>query len=88
MIELAQLANCDNEIGNIYRDGDEYIVETNLWNGRVIKLKTIGCNRITHKVSLTDEFGDIPIKDGVYRFMTVDNEDVVLEIAANDLHAV
>ena len=88
MIELAQLANCDNEIGNIYRDGDEYIVETNLWNGRVIKLKTIGSNRITHKVSLTDEFGDILIKDGVYRFMTVDNEDVVLEIAANDLHAV
>lgn len=78
MIELLELANCDNKIGNIYRDGNEYIVEINLWNGSVIKLKTIGCNRITHKINLVDEFGDILIKNGTYKFITVDNEDVVL----------
>lgn len=30
MIEFMQLANSDNEIGNVYREGNEYIVEVNL----------------------------------------------------------
>ena len=85
MIEFLQLANSDNEIGNVYREGNEYIVEVNLWNGNVIKLRTTGCNRITHNINLVDEFGDILIKDGIYRFMTVDSEDIILEIAACDL---
>ena len=65
--------------------GNEYIVEVNLWNGNVIKLRTTGCNRVTHNINLVDEFGDILIKDGIYRFMTVDSEDIILEIAACDL---
>lgn len=85
MIGFMQLANSDNEIGNVYREGNEYIVEVNLWNGNVIKLRTTDCNRITHKINLVDEFGDILIKDGIYRFMTVDSEDIILEIAACDL---
>lgn len=34
---------------------------------------------------LVSEFGDIILENGTYKFMTLDNEEVILEITADDI---
>ncbi len=85
---IRKISNNDNEIGNIYRENDEYVIQIKLWNGEVCNLKTIGCKSIYHRIELVDEIGDIVMKDGLYRFMTVDTEkeaETILEIEADGL---
>lgn len=86
MNELIEyLSYNDNEIGKIYRDGFEYIIEINLWNGDICRLKTVNCKRIVHNLELVDEFGDIKFFNGTYQFMTFDDEEVILEINADNI---
>ena len=80
---LKRIANNDNEICGICNENDEYIIQIQLWNGKVCKLRTVGCKRIFHNTELINEFGDILVDSGLYRFMTVDGEDVILEISAD-----
>lgn len=85
---IRKISNNDNEIGNIYRENDEYVIQIKIWNGEECNLKTIGCKSIYHRIELVDEIGDIVMKDGLYRFMTVDTEkeaETILEIEADGL---
>lgn len=88
---INKISNNDNEIDNIYRENDEYIIQIKLWNGEIYRLKTIGCKSIYHRIELTDEIGDIAMKDDLYRFMTVagDGEaEAILEIEADGLREI
>lgn len=40
---LNRIAYNDNEIGKIYRDNDEYVIEINMWNGDICILKPRSC---------------------------------------------
>lgn len=85
---IRKISNNDNQIGNISRKDDEYVIQINLWNGEVCNIKTIGCKSIYHRIELVDEIGDIVMQDGLYKFMTVDTEEeagTILEIKANGL---
>lgn len=85
---IDKVSNNDNEIGKIYRESDEYIIQINLWNGEICRLRTIGCKSIYHRIEFVDEIGDIVMKDGLYKFMTVDTEEeaeTILEIEADGL---
>ena len=85
---IGKVSNNDNEIGKIYREDDEYIIQIDLWNGEICRLKTIGCKSIYHRIELVDEIGNIVMNDGLYRFMTVDTEEeaeIILEIEADRL---
>ncbi len=80
---IRKISNNDNQIGNISRKDDEYVVQINLWNGEVCNLKTNGCKSIYHRIELVNEIGDIVMKDDLYRFMTVGTEEeaeTILEI--------
>lgn len=72
------LANNDNEINTVYPDGAEYIIEINLWNGDVYRLRTVCCERIEYDKYLIGEIGDITISGNSYLFMTVDHEEIIL----------
>ena len=52
---LNRIAYNDNEIGKIYRDNYEYVIEINMWNGDIRILKTVNCRKIVHNVELVDE---------------------------------
>ena len=86
---LNRIAYNDNEIGKIYRDNYEYVIEINMWNGDIRILKTVNCRKIVHNVELIDEIGDITFNDKVYKFLTVDDSDdgpeTILEIVADDI---
>ena len=86
---LNRIAYNDNEIGKIYRDNYEYVIEINMWNGDIRILKTVNCKKIVHNVELIDEIGDIIFNDKVYKFLTVDDSDdgpeTILEIVADDI---
>ena len=86
---LNRIAYNDNEIGKIYRDNYEYVIEINMWNGDIRILKTVNCRKIVHNVELIDEIGDIIFNDKVYKFLTVDDSDdgpeTILEIVADDI---
>lgn len=82
------LANNDNEINTVYPDGAEYIIEINLWNGDVYRLRTVCCERIEYDKYLIGEIGDITISGNSYLFMTVDHEEIILEIIAEDIQEV
>ena len=86
---LNRIAYNDNEIGKIYRDNYEYVIEINMWNGDIRILKTVNCRKIVHNVELIDEIGDITFNDKVYKFLTVDDSDdgpeTILEIEADDI---
>mgnify|MGYP007044569037 CR=1 FL=1 len=56
-----------------------------IWNGTVCCLKTIQCKSIMYNDELVSEFGDIILENGTYKFMTLDNEEVILEITADDI---
>ena len=84
---LSELANNDNEIGNIARFGNEYLIEIKKWNGEIVKLKTENCRSITHNVEISDEIGDIVCDKGICKFMTADNADVILSVDADELKA-
>ena len=43
---LNRIAYNDNEIGKIYRDNYEYVIEINMWNGDIRILKTVNCRKI------------------------------------------
>lgn len=79
------LMDNDNEIGNIYRKDREYIIEINIWNGTVKRLKTINCKKIVHNIEIVDEFGKIVINNNNYKFMTVYDDEIILEIEADDI---
>ena len=40
---------------------------------------------ITHRVELVDEIGDITVEGNLYRFLTPDGEDTILEIEAEQI---
>lgn len=86
---LNMIMDNDNEIGKIYRDNYEYVIEINMWNGDIRILKTVNCRKIVHNVELVDEIGDITFNDKVYKFLTVDDSDAgpetILEIVADDI---
>lgn len=82
---LKHLSNNDNEIEDVYKDGAEYIIKIRIWNGTVRCLKTIQCKSIMYNDELVSEFGDIILENGTYKFMTLDNEEVILEITADDI---
>ena len=86
---LNMIRDNDNEIGKIYRDNYEYVIEINMWNGDIRILKTVNCKKIVHNVELIDEIGDIIFNDKVYKFLTVDDSDdgpeTILEIVADDI---
>ncbi len=53
-----------------------------------MQFKNYCCKSIYHRIELVDEIGDIVMKDGLYRFMTVDTEEeaeTILEIEADEL---
>lgn len=77
------IANNDNEIGKIYRDDREYIIEINYWNGDIKCLKTVNCQKITHNIEFTDDIGSITFDNGTYKFMTIDEDEIILEIVAD-----
>ncbi len=85
MFQMTQLGNNNNEIGTISRVGNEYQIEIRLWDGGRCILRTVDCQRITHNVALVDAIGTVTVEDGLYRFWTVDDEEVILEVAARDL---
>lgn len=86
---LNMIRDNDNEIGKIYRDNYEYVIEINMWNGDIRILKTVNCRKFVHNVELVDEIGDITFNDKVYKFWTVDYLDdsleTILEIEADDI---
>ena len=82
---LNWIADNDNEIGEIYRDNDEYAIEINMWNGDIRILKTVNCRKIVHNVELVDEIGSIIFKDEAYKFLTVDGLETILEIVADEI---
>lgn len=86
---LNMIRDNDNEIGKIYRDNYEYVIEINMWNGDIRILKTVNCRKIVHNVELIDEIGDITFNDKVYKFWTVDYLDdsleTILEIEADEI---
>ena len=75
----------DNEIGKIYRDNDEYVIEINMWNGDIRILKTVNCRKFVHNIELVDEIGDITFNDKVYKFWTVLDPETILEIEADEI---
>ncbi len=82
---LKHLSNNDNEIEDVYKDGLEYIIKIRIWNGTVCYLKTIQCKSIMYNDELVSEFGDVIFDNGSYKFMTLDNEEVILEIIADKI---
>ncbi len=85
---LNWIAYNDNEIGKIYRDNDEYVIEINMWNGDIRILKTVNCRKIVHNIEWVDEIGDIIFNDKAYKFMTAvdgDGLEPVLEIEADEI---
>ena len=84
-MDILDVANNDNELGNIYRDDNEYVIEINYWNNTIFYFKTVGCQYISHRVDLLDEIGDITVAGNLYRFLTPDGEDTILEIEAEQL---
>lgn len=82
---LDYISNCDNEISAIIKNNDEYLIKINLWDGRICHLKVINCRRLIYNAELINEIFDIENSDGVYRFMTLDKEEVILEIEADDI---
>lgn len=82
---LKRLSNNDNEIEDVYKDGSEYIIKIRIWNGTVCYLKTIQCKSIMYNDELVNEFGDVIFDNGSYKFMTIDNEEVILEIIADEI---
>ena len=82
---LKRLSNNDNEIEDVYKDGAEYIIKIRIWNGTVCYLKTIQCRSIIYNDDLVSEFGDIIFDNGSYKFMTFDDEEVILEIIADEI---
>lgn len=82
---FTDLMDNDNQIGNIYRKDHEYIIEINIWNGTIKRLKTINCKKIVHNIEMVDEFGEIVIENNIYKFMTVSDNDIILEIEADDI---
>lgn len=82
---LKRLSNNDNEIEDVYKDGSEYIIKIRIWNGTVCYLKTIQCKSIMYNDELVNEFGDVIFDNGSYKFMTIDNEEVILEILADEI---
>ena len=86
---LNMIRDNDNEIGKIYRDNYEYVIEINMWNGDIRILKTVNCRKFVHNVELVDEIGDITFNDKVYKFWTVDYLDdsleTILEIEADEI---
>lgn len=82
---LFNLTNNDNEIEKIYRVHLEYTIEINLWDGRICKLRTVNCKKIIHNIESVDEFGDIIVENNIYKFMTVDGEEIILQIEADDI---
>ena len=84
-MNILDFANNDNELGNVYRDGEEYVIEINCWNNTKVVFKTVDCRYIIHFIELTDEIGDIIIDGNLYKFMTLDGpdgEETILEIEA------
>ena len=84
-MDISDVANKDNELGNICRDANEYVIEINCWNNTTCFFKTVGCKYITHRVELVDEIGDITVEGNLYRFLTPDGEDTILEIEAEQI---
>ena len=82
---LKRLSNNDNEIEDVYKDGSEYIIKIRIWNGTVCYLKTIQCKSIMYNDELVNEFGDVIFDNGSYKFMTIDNDEVILEIIADEI---
>ena len=85
---LNMIMDNDNEIGKIYRDNYEYVIEINMWNGDIRILKTVNCRKIVHNVELIDEIGDITFNDKVYKFLPVipdDDSEIILEIEADEI---
>lgn len=82
------LSNNDNEINTVYPDEAEYIIEINLWNGDVYRLRTVRCERVNYNDNLVGEIGDITISENSYLFKTVDNENIILEVIAEDIQEV
>lgn len=82
---LQQLSNNDNEIKDVYKDGTEYIIKIEVWNGNICYLKTLRCKSILYKDDLVGNLGDIIFDNGSYKFMTLDNEEVILEIIADEI---
>lgn len=82
---LSIIMDNDNEIGSIYRKDREYIIEINIWNGTIKRLKTVNCKKLIHNIQLVDEFGEIVINDNNYKFMTVYDNEIILEIEADDI---
>ena len=81
-MDILAVANNDNLLGNIYPDDKEHVIEINGWNNTKILFKTVDCKHVFHQVELIDEIGDILVTDGLYRFLTPDGEDMILEIEA------
>ncbi|MBP1547967.1 MAG: hypothetical protein J6A37_15395 [Oscillospiraceae bacterium] len=84
-IEIFDASANDNELGNIYRDGWEYIIEINWWDGRVYRFRTVECKYICHHTEIVDEIGEITLENDLYKFLTVDGEDTILEIKADQI---
>lgn len=82
---INHIAQSDNEIGKIYRAGDEYIIEINMWNADIRILKTVNCRKIIHNIEFRDEIGSVLRDNTTFRFMTVDNDDTLLEVVADDI---
>lgn len=82
---LHHLSNNDNEIEDVYKDGAEYVVKVRIWNETVCYLKTLQCKSITYNEDLIGDIGNIIFDNGFYKFMTLDNKEVILEIIADEI---
>ncbi|MBR3678829.1 MAG: hypothetical protein IKL87_01335 [Oscillospiraceae bacterium] len=84
---LNMIMDNDNEIGKIYRDNYEYVIEINMWNGDIRILKTVNCRKFVHYTELVDEIGDITFHDNVYKFLPVipEGSETILEIEADEI---
>lgn len=82
---LKHLSNNDNEIEDVYEDGAEYVIKIKIWNETVCYLKTLRCKQITYNEELVGDLGNIIFDNDSYKFMTLDNEEVILEIIADEI---
>lgn len=84
-MNISDIADNENELGNIYRDGREYIIEIECWNNKKVVFRTKGAVYILHRVELIDEIGSVIIDGNLYKFMTPDDEETILEIYAEQI---
>lgn len=79
------IANKDNTVDSVVKNGEDYLITIQLWNGKYFKLKTQNCKNLSFNDELVSEIFDIAVTDKKYRFMTLDNEEAFLEFEADDI---